>query len=336
MGRSRRPTIRAVAEAAGVSVATVSRVMAGRSVRPESAERVRAVADALGYQPNPAAQGLASGLQRSVGVIAPDLANPHFNEMLKAFNARAASAGIRTLVADTGDDADEEIEVSRSLQRHVDGLVLASPRMPATSLRMLVKGNHNVVLINRVAIGVGLPAVTVDFYGAMLELCGHLARLGHRKLVYLAGPPAAWPNFERLRAIEHAAAFGLEVAVVQAGASVECGHKAAAEALSHDPTALVAFNDLVAFGALAKLADLGIRVPDEISVTGTDDIPFARFATPSLTTTRGLQQRLGKAAWELINAVMDGNTSEQLPALKAGVIERGSTGPIPILRSRDS
>lgn len=336
MRGSGRPTIRAVADKAGVSVATVSRVMAGLTVRPESAQRVRAAADALGYRPSSAAQGLASGRRRSVGVVAPDLANPFFSGMLKAFNACAVSAGTKTLVADTSNNPEEEIEVSRSLLRHVDALVLASPRMAADSLRLLANESRNIVLINRVALGVGLPTVTVDFFGAMLELCGHLARLGHRKLAYLAGPPAAWPSIERRRAIEHAAAFGLEIAVIEAGASIECGHAAVVEALTHEPTALVAFNDLVAFGALAKLSELGIQVPDEVSLTGADDIPFARFGNPPLTTTLGPHQQLGEAAWELVTAVIAGDIGQQIPPLKADMVERESTGPAPMVHKHRS
>lgn len=327
--RNGRPTIRAVADAAGVSIATVSRAMSGQSVRPELAERVRAAAEELGYQPNPAAQGLVSGLNLTVGVVAPDLANPYFNTFLKALNVNATRAGFRTLVADTDNQPEEELEISRNLLRHVDGLVLISPRMPNESLRVLAKESDNIVLANRVAVGVGLPTVAVDIFGAMLDLCGHLARLGHRKLVYLEGPAAAWPNIERRRAIEHASAFGMEAAIVPAGSSIEHGHEAAEEALKHNPTALVAFNDLVALGALARLGELGVRVPEDVSLTGTDDIPFARFATPPLTTTVGPQVRLGEAAWDLINAVMAGESPDEVPMLKADLVVRGSTGPAP-------
>lgn len=327
--RTGRPTIRAVAEAAGVSIATVSRAMSGQSVRPELAERVRAAVEELRYQPNPAAQGLVSGLNLTVGVVAPDLANPYFNMFLKALNVNATRAGFRTLVVDTDNHPDEELDISRNLLRHVDGLVLISPRMPTESLRLLAKESANIVLANRIAIGVGLPAVAVDTFGAMLDVCGHLARLGHRKLVYLEGPSAAWANVERRRAIEHATAFGMEVAVVPAGSSIEHGHQAAEAALEHKPSALVAFNDLVALGALARLGELGVRVPEDISLTGSDDIPFARFAAPPLTTTVGPQQRLGEAAWSLINAVMAGESPDDVPMLKADLVVRGSTGPAP-------
>ncbi|MEV4734841.1 LacI family DNA-binding transcriptional regulator [Saccharopolyspora sp. NPDC049426] len=320
-------TIRSVADAAGVSIATVSRVMSGQSVRSELADRVRSAAEDLGYQPNPSAQGLVSGLNRTVGVVVPDLANPYFNGVLKALNVDAARAGFRTLVADSDNDENEELEISRNLLRYVDGLVLVSPRMPSESLHVLAKESTNVVLVNRVAVGLGLPTVAVDAFGAMLELCGHLARLGHKKLAYLEGPAAAWQSVERRRAVEHAAAFGLDVAFVPAGPSIQHGHDAVDEALTHKPTALVAFNDLVALGALSRLRELNLRVPEDISLTGTDDIAFARFSTPSLTTTAAPQRRLGEGAWGLISAVMAGESAEESPLLKAEMVVRDSTGP---------
>ena len=329
VGRSGRVTIRSVADAAGVSIATVSRVMSGQNVRPELADRVRNAAERLGYHPNPAAQGLVSGVNRTVGVIVPDLANPYFNGVLKALNGNASHAGFRTLVADSDNDENEELEISRNLLRYVDGLVLVSPRMPAESLRVLAKESPNIVLVNRVTVGLGLPTVAVDAFGAMLELCGHLARLGHRKLAYLEGPPAAWQSVERRRAVEQAEAFGLDVAFVPAGPSIEHGRDAVDEALTHQPTALVSFNDLVALGALSRLRELGLRVPEDLSLTGTDDIAFARFSAPSLTTTAAPQQRLGDGAWELLSAVMAGETTEEIPLLKAELVVRDSTGPAP-------
>lgn len=327
--RDGRVTIRSVADAAGVSIATVSRVMSGQSVRPELADRVRSAAQELGYQPNPAAQGLVSGINRTVGVVVPDLANPYFNGVLKALNVHAARAGFRTLVADSDNDENEELEISRNLLRHVDGLVLVSPRMSSESLHVLAKESANIVLVNRVAVGLGLPTVAADAFGAMLELCGHLARLGHKKLAYLEGPPAAWQSVERRRAVENAGAFGLDIALVSAGPSIEHGHDAVDEALTHEPTALVAFNDLVALGALSRLRELGMRVPEDISLTGTDDIAFARFSAPSLTTTAAPQQRLGEVAWELISALMAGKGTEEIPLLKAEMVIRDSTGPAP-------
>ncbi|NJC73430.1 LacI family transcriptional regulator [Planosporangium thailandense] len=326
VSQRRQVTIIEVAEAAGVSIATVSRVMSGSpSVRSELVERVRRAADELGYRPNPAAQRLASGVGDTIGVVVPNLANPYFYDVIKAMNIAAATEGYQMLIADANEDPDEEFDLSTNLLRQVDGLVLVSPRMPAASLRRLAQENVHIVLVNRVAVGVGLPTVAVDNYSAMVEICGHLARLGHRRVVYLAGPELSWQNVERQRAVEQAEAFGLEVQTVPAGASIDTGHAAVDRALELKPTALVSFNDLVAFGALARLQELGVRVPDDVSLTGFDDIPFAAYVSPSLTTANSPQRVLGQRAWQVLHQMMSGAEVDDTPLVKAEVVIRGST-----------
>jgi LacI family repressor for deo operon, udp, cdd, tsx, nupC, and nupG len=328
VGRGGRVTIQQVAESAGVSIATVSRVMRGSlTVRADLADRVRLAADGLGYRPNPTAQGLATGMTRMIGVVVPTLANPYFDDVIKSLNAEASAAGYRMLIADANDDADEELELSHSLQRQVDALILVSPRMPVRALRALEDEARPVVLVNRAADGIGLPSVAVDTYAAMLALCGHLASLGHTHIAYLAGPTGSWPQQERWRAIEAAAASGLHVTAIPAGSSIEAGHAALEKALVGDPTAVMAFNDLVAVGALSRLAGLGIEVPREMSVTGFDDIAFARFVRPPLTTAASPQSELGRQAWGLVVRVLAGERPGMPAPLPAPLAIRESTAP---------
>ncbi|MFD4711172.1 LacI family DNA-binding transcriptional regulator [Streptomyces sp. NPDC058430] len=329
-------TIAAVAQAAGVSTATVSRVLSGQQVRPGMAEKVRAAVDELGYRPNRAAQDLASGTYRTVGVVVPDLSNPYFASVLKGITTRAAESGYRTFVADAEGDPAQELEVCRNLLRQADSLAVVSPRMPAARLRDLARDASKTVLVNRVAIGLGLPTVAVDTFGAMLELCGHLTGLGHRRLVYLAGPEAAWQDAERRRALGHAGAFGVEVTIVPAGSTIDDGHAAVGEALAHEPTAIVAFNDLVAIGALKGLRERGLRVPEDVSLTGADDIPFASCTEPALTTTGAAQQELGALAWEQMQAMLRGQEAPEAPLVKVALIVRGSTGPAPARGPREA
>jgi LacI family transcriptional regulator, repressor for deo operon, udp, cdd, tsx, nupC, and nupG len=333
--RSGRVTIQQVADAAGVSIATVSRVMSrNETVRPDLADRVRRAADALGYHPSAAAQGLATGVSRMVGVIVPNLANPYFYDIIKAMNAAAAGDGYRMLIADANEDADEELELGRGLLRQVDALVLVSPRMPVAALHELDDRSRNVVLVNRASIGIGLPTVSVDNFGAMLGLAGHLATLGHRQVAYLGGPPQSWQAQERQRAVEQAAAFGLRSAVVPAGATIEAGYAAVDQALTTDPSALICFSDLVAFGALARLDELGIEVPHDLSLTGFDDIVFAKYARPRLTTATNPQQQLGATAWQLVTQVMRRERPTHQPLLVAPLVIRESTAPPSPSRAR--
>ncbi|MFF2251427.1 LacI family DNA-binding transcriptional regulator [Streptomyces sp. NPDC058142] len=215
-----------MARAAGVSTATVSRTLSGLTVRPELARRVRTAAQTLDYQPNRAARELVSGRCCTVGVVVPDLANPYFSNVLKAVTVNALESGFRTIVVDADGDPDAEPELCRTLLRQTDGVVVVSPRMPAAELRALADPAHKLVLVNRVVSGAALPTVTVDAFGAMFGLCGHLAGLGHRRIVYLAGPADAWQNAERRRAVEQARAFGLAAVAVEAGATLEAGEAA--------------------------------------------------------------------------------------------------------------
>lgn len=327
--RPGRVTIDQVAEAAGVSTATVSRAMAGRPVRADLAERVLRTAGELGYQPNRAAQGLASGAYRTIGVVVPDLENPYFSGVLKRITLSAAGADFKTIVADANNDPDEELPLCRSLLQQVDGLVVVSPRMSSTALRELASMAPTTVLVNRVAAGVGLSTVSVDAFGAMLKICGHLVGLGHREVAYLAGPPTAWQEQQRWQAVQRAEAFGLTGLAVPAGSTVDDGSRVAEQALATGATALVAFNDLVAIGALQRLAELGVSVPGEVSVTGSDDIPFASCVRPGLTTTAAPRAELGDATWTRLAAAMNGEPPVDVPQLEPILVIRDSTGPPP-------
>lgn len=298
--RQRRTTIGDVARAAGASISTVSRVVNGvDSVDAALAERVRQVIVELGYRPNAAAQGLARGRSGTIGVLVPDLANPYFHDMLKALSDVARGSGRRVLVMDSGEDPYEERELADDLIRHSDGILLCSPRMPRADLADLARRGHPMVVANRVLLGLELHTITADFFRGMLAVCGHLAQLGHREVVYLAGPEASWANAERLRALGAAEDFGLTFRTLPCGATMEAGYEAAPAALEGGTRAVVAYNDFVALGALARFKDLGVRVPEDVSVTGFDDIGMARYSSPALTTVgvpRGLLARLAGEA----------------------------------------
>jgi DNA-binding LacI/PurR family transcriptional regulator len=331
--QSRRPaagrvTIQQVAEAAGVSIATVSRAMRrSGTVRPDLAGRVLRAAEDLGYQPSAAAQGLATGVTGMVGVIVPSLANPYFYDIIKAMNDAASIDGYRMLIADAGEDPGEEVALARGFERQVDATVLVSPRMPESALHALGGRSHPVVLVNRAEIGVGLPSVAVDNRAAMFALAGHLATLGHRRVAYLAGPSASWQQGERWRALEQASAFGLEVSDVPAGASIADGYAATDAALELRPTAIMCFDDLVAFGALSRLRDLGVEVPGAVSLTGFDDIELARFARPPLTTAVSPQREIGRHAWRLARRLLAGERPSPEPLLPVPIVVRASTAP---------
>jgi len=322
-------TIRSVADEAGVSIATVSRVMSGQTnVSRSRAALVREVAGRLGYTPNPVAQGLKSGSFRTVAVVVPNLSNPFFYDIIRGIGLKAQAARYQMVVLDSNEDPDKEVTICRDVLRYSDGLLLISPRMSAQDLQQLAAEDKPVVMVNRAEVGVGIPSLCVDNSAAMLEIYGHLSGLGHRKVVYLAGPSASWQNDMRQAAGIQAQAFGLEVKVVPAGGTIATGYKAVGRALELNPTAIVCFNDLSAFGALAGLKEHGIMVPDDISLTGFDDIEFSAYAAPSLTTARNPKRELGQLSWTIIEQLMRGEKLLPTPMLTAELIVRGSTAPV--------
>lgn len=327
---SRRVTINTVAKAAGVSIATVSRVMSGSSsVTPDLAARVHKVAEELSYRPSTAARGLVLGSLRNMGVILPDLANAYFFDVVKQMHHGATADGYRMLVADYSGDAADELATALDLLGQVDGLVLLSSRIPTSGLKELARQSTPVLLVNRVELGVDLPMVAVDNFTPMMELCGHLAKLGHRRIVYVKGSDLAWQNRERWRAIEMAKVLGIEATAVPSDGTIEGGYDVVEEALTHEPTALVCFNDLTALGVISKLRERGLRVPEDISVTGFDDIDMARHLAPRLTTVVSPKIDLGDQAWSLMRAALNNETTTSPPLISANVVIRESTGPVP-------
>jgi LacI family transcriptional regulator len=327
------PTISDVAERAGVSLSTVSRVMNGRTtVDAEMAERVREAALALGYSASPLARSLVLGTTQTIAVVVPDLGNPTFQSALRGLSDRASREGYHVLVADSHEEVDEERVLVTQARRRCDGIVLCAPRMPDDELQSLLPLLAPVVLINRDPAPAPVPAVMADYRAGLGQLLQHLYDLGHRRLLYLEGSEQAASNRNRLAAIEefeqtHAEA---SVSIAPCGVGFAEGHSAA-DAVLRDPevTAVVAFNDLVAMGLLSALSERGVRVPEDVSVTGFDDIPFARYTTPPLTTAAVPLEELGERAWERIWALLNGGVPDSNLSVGPVVVERGSTGPVP-------
>ncbi|ADB31180.1 transcriptional regulator, LacI family [Kribbella flavida DSM 17836] len=329
-GRS-TATITRVAEAAGVSRATVSRVMNGHStVAPELAERVLAAARALDYAPSPVARSLALGRTATIALIVPDLSNPMFQDVLRGLSLAAGADGHRLLIAESNEHVEDEEVLAIEARRRCDGVVLASPRLPTADLERLVPQLTPLVLINRKLPGSGVPSLSVDHAAGIGDLVAHLLSLGHRRIAYLAGPPASTSNRDRLDALLRLSDHGREFELIQVpcGAMFDNGHDVAGEVAGSGATAVVAYNDMVAFGALSGLHELGVSVPGQISITGFDDIPFARFTTPPLTTAAVPKNTLGKQAWEQLRNQLDGRRTKHEADFRPRLLVRGSTGRV--------
>jgi LacI family transcriptional regulator len=336
MGRSLKgaSTIEQVAAAAGVSRATVSRVMNGRtSVAPEIAARVHAAADRLQYRPSNIARSLSLGRTNTVALVVPDLGNPMFQQVLRGAMAAAAESGYRVLVAETNETVTEEAEAALEARLRCDALILASPRMPEEELTALLARAAPVIVLNRPV--TGAAQLAVDYAHGMAAIVDHLVALGHRDLAYLGGPVTAASNRARLAGLDDAVRRHpfLRIRTITAGTTIEDGYRVADEVLESRATGALAFNDLVAFGLLARLNETGVAVPGDISVTGFDGIELSRYATPSLTTASVSQFALGRRAWELLATAMgnDGEGSEP-EMIEPELVARGSSGPVPPAR----
>jgi LacI family transcriptional regulator len=330
-------TIRDVARLAGVSASTVSRALSiPEVVSPDTRARVRSAADQLGWAPNRAARGLSTGRTGNIGLVVPDLGNPFFPSVVKGVQASARAADVAVFLADTDENARAEAGLIRALARQVDGLVLCSPRAAVEELAA-VAHETPVVLVNRLVDG--MSAVAFDNAGGMKQAVAHLAALGHRRIAWVGGPASSWSDAERAGGLSAATgAQGLElVAVGHFPPHYDGGVAAADQVVASGATAVIAYNDLVAIGLLARLHARGISVPGDLSVVGIDDIAMSRMAHPALTTVRLPKQQAGRVAVELLLALLDEPEPQSVPTcseLPVELMVRGSTGvahhPVPI------
>lgn len=334
-----RSTINDVALAAGVSRATVSRVMNGQTtVDPELAARVRAVAARLNYAPSTAARSLSMGRTQTVAAMLPELGNQMFQRVFHGFREAAAASGYRVLLAETTGTDEDETAVATDARQRCDALLLVAPRSSDEALAdLLAQVQPAVVVGRRPTDAAGFTSVPIDYAAGILAAIDHLAELGHRDLVYLEGPPSSSGHRGRLdgmaRAMEQRPY--LRFLRLPTGSSVADGYAMAERVLATEASAVLAFNDLVAFGLLARLDEIGVRVPRDLSVIGFDDIELAQFAATPITTLRAPHADLGAQAWDRIHALIQYREwDEASDPVRPELVVRASTGPVPPLKGR--
>lgn len=328
--RNKPATIIAVANRAGVSPSTVSRVMNGNAtVDAAIAARVRSAALELNYSASPLARSLVLGRTMTVSILVPDLSNPTFQGVLRGASHAASRNGYRVLIADSEEHASEEGSLVREMRKRSDAVILCAPRMPETDLAALVGEVTPIVLINRDSPGLDVPLLAADYETGVKLLARHLYVLGHRRIVYLEGTTQSASNSLRRRGLatfcdEHP---DVRLDVVPCGSTFEDGYAVSDDALATGATGILAFNDLVAMGLMSSLAELGVRVPHDVSVTGFDDITFARYLTPSLTTASVPVEELGREAWVRLHALLSGEPPPGNVQFRPRLEVRGSTAP---------
>ncbi len=323
-------TLADVAQACGISPSTVSRALAGSDkVHPRTREQIRRVAQEMGYAPNRIARSLSLGRTGTLGVIVPDIANPFFPPIIKAVQARAARKDVAVLLVDTDEHAGDELERARVLSRQVDGLILVSPRTPEDKLGEFVQLSPVVFVNRRVD---GAPCVIIDNADGVQQAVQHLTALGHRRICYLAGPRRSWSNRQRRRSIEAACAeFGADLCEFGPfEPQMQAGVRAADLLQASGCTAVIAYDDLIALGVMARLAERRWRVGRDISVIGIDDSPMSGVAYPTLTSIHVPGAEAGTVAVDLLLGRLDKPDAGPVPLveLESHLVVRGSTGPV--------
>lgn len=301
------------------------------SVDETLAQRVRLAAAELRYSASPLARSLVLGRTNTVAVVVPDLENPTFQGVLRGLSRAAARDGYHVLIADSAESIADERILAVETRRRCDGIVLCAPRMPLEDLRPLLTELAPVVLVNRDAKVPGTPSVAADYRTALSDLLDLLYDDGHRRLIFLAGAPRSASNAARLAAVEEFRSRHPDAAVeiVPCGVSFSDGYDAAEAVLAGGATGVLAFNDLVAMGLMSALGERGIRVPDRLSIVGFDDIPFARYTVPALTTASVPVAELGEQAWLRMRDLLDNRRPGRALVFRPAIERRGSTGPAP-------
>lgn len=306
-----------VARRAGVSTATVSRVLSRPDVvAPETRKKVMQAVERLGYTPNSAAANLRTLRTRKLLVTVPDISNPFFSQILQGIEDAAQRKGYAVLLGDTQhDDKREERYASMLKSKEADGLIFLGHRLPKEAAA-LVKGMapRCAPVVNGCEFSprLGVPSVHIDNAKASAEAMDHLYRLGHRRIGVITGPLASPLSRDRLRGVKsEARSEGREgdLVVVQGDFSIASGAAMADQLLTRKdaPSAVFCFNDGMAVGVIQTAKRHGRRVPDDLSVVGFDDIQFARYTDPPLTTVAQPMREIGEGTVRLLLEILDGN-----------------------------
>lgn len=331
-GTPRPPTSRDVARAAGVSQATVSLVLGdkwrGRVAEP-TAERVRATARHLGYRPNLAARNLRLGRTRTALLVVPALTNEFFAHVYTGAARVAARHGFGVLLYPSPEGTGPARDPFESARASLDGVLASSM---ASDTLATIRGDDLplVMLDSDPAHSLGAATVNLDLAEGMRQVTEHLLALGHRHFLHLAAAVDSWTFDVRAEALA-TALHGTDATVrrVAAPLTVEAARTAAEAALAPPgphPTAVICDDDFLAAGVCKAARRLGLRVPEDLSVTGFDDMTLATAVEPELTTVRLPAEHFGERGMETLVAVVEGRTPEATP-LPVELVVRGSTGP---------
>ena len=307
-----------IARRAHVSTATVSRTLNQTgTVRPETARKVWRVAAALNYYPNSHARALVSGRSRLLGLIVSDITNPFFPELVNSFEALATGQGYDLILTSTGYQTERMVGcVRRMLERKVDGVAIMTSEMDLGLIKELARRGVPLVFMDVGRVGPRMSHVLIDYAHGIRQAVDHLVGLGHKRVAFIAGPLDLHSARTRRQAFldgMRAHRLAPDLKLVREGThTAEGGQLAMAAILKNAkrPTAVVCSNDWTAIGAMHALDAAGLRVPEDVSVVGFDDIPLARYTRPPLTSVRMSAGDVGSTAFDALFRLIGGERHE--------------------------
>jgi len=333
---SRQPSIKDIARLARVSHPTVSRALQNSPlVNAATAAKIRKIAEAAGYRPSAVARGLVTRRTRTVGLVVTTVADPFAGEVACGIEQAANNHGYAVFLANSNADAECERKMVQAMaERRVDGIIVTSSRVGSDYLPMLAELNVPMVLVNDQYPGEFVHSVMIANEDGSRAATEHLIELGHKRIAYVGDRSGYQTETERLKGYMQALAkagieFAAELAVHGDGRP-----EAAVEAvngllkLADPPTAVCCYNDMTALGATRAIRARGLRVPEDVSVTGFDDLFFAEYLEPPLTTVRQPMRLMGRIAMESLFKLMSGEDSVAQVKVEAELIVRGSTAKV--------
>jgi LacI family repressor for deo operon, udp, cdd, tsx, nupC, and nupG len=327
-------TIYDIAKYVGVSAGTVSRALSRPDkVLPATRKRIEEAAAALAYVPNTVARTLKTQRSGKILVTVPDIANPFFAQILQGAEEAAQAADYAVLLGDTQNRPDREERYAQMLPRNeADGLIVLGHRLPPTAREIVKRLGVTAPVVNGCEFDptLGIPSVHIDNAAASRAAMEHLYGLGHERIAVVGGPPDNPLHQQRLEGVKAAArAKGRlrSLTIAPGDFSVESGYVAAKKLLSHAsaPTAAFCFSDQMALGVLAACRDLAIRVPEDFSIVGFDDLESSRYLTPPLTTISQPMREIGVRAVHLLLAIIEAVEVPRQQTLDFSLMLRGST-----------
>lgn len=345
----KRPTQVDVAQLAGVSRATVSYVVNNQTggrvpISEETRQRVLEAIAELDYVPDARAQALRSGSTKTIGLIIPDIHNPHFWEIADGVEQEAYAAGYHILLSSIPPENKYAEDIFNNLsQRRIDGLIMVPSfiyhsKEAQKTLAQLLKRRVPIVgiMANHGEASYDIDRVISDYRDTTIEVMTHLLSLQHRRIGLIYGIAVPELGNDRLLAYrESLQRAGLPIdpnLVVECGPTIEDSYQATRQLLElpSRPTALLAINDFLAIGALRAIRDLNLNVPQDISLVGYDDVPLAKYLVPRLSTASKNGEKMGRKAFQLLLARLQNlDLPRQEIKLPARLILRESTGPAP-------